>query len=193
MRKQLDRLVSWFGLALTLVLLVAGGLLTWGYFYVHSEISDQLSAQQIYFPPSDSPAVAGDQFAAMRQYGGQQLTTGPQAKVYANDFIAIHLQKIGGGKTYAQVSAAALADPTNTQLAATADTLFKGETLRGLLLTASAFWTVGTIAGIGAIVAFVGAIVMAVLTILGFRHASRETEVVTPPADATEAGIGSAA
>jgi hypothetical protein len=192
MRRQLDKLVSWFGLALTVVLLVAGGLLIWGYFYVHNEISDQLSAQQIYFPPSDSKAVAGDEFAAMRQYGGQQLTTGPQAKVYANDFIAIHLQEIGGGKTYAQVSAASLADPTNTQLANQANTLFKGETLRGLLLTASAFWTVGTIAGIGGIVAIVGAIVMAVLTILGFRHASKETDVMAPPADATEAGLSAA-
>ena len=93
----------------------------------------------------------------MRQYGGQQLTTGAQAEVYADHFIANHLIKIGGGKTYAQLSTEAQAQPNNAKLAAVVNTVFKGETFRGLLLNAYAFGTIGMIAGIAAVVAFIGA------------------------------------
>ena len=109
----------------------------------------------------------------MRQYGGQQLTTGAQAQVYADHFIAIHLKTIGGGKTYAQLSTEAQADPTNTKLAATVATMFKGETLRGLLLNAYAFGTMATIALYAAIAAFVGGGLMLVLSGLGFMHIRR--------------------
>jgi hypothetical protein len=103
-------------------------------------------------------------------YAGQQLVTGPQAATYANHFIAVHLSEVAGGKTYAQVSAAALAAPTNATLKTEAQTLFQGTTLRGLLLNAYAFGTVGKMAGIAAIVAFVGGGVILVLSILGFAH-----------------------
>jgi hypothetical protein len=109
----------------------------------------------------------------MRQYGGQRLTTGAQAEVYADHFIANHLKTIGGGKTYAQLSAEAQADPTNTKLAATVDTVFKGETLRGLLLNAYAFGTMATIAGIAAIAAFIAAALMLALSVLGLVHIRR--------------------
>jgi hypothetical protein len=109
----------------------------------------------------------------MRQYGGQQLTTGAQAEVYADHFIANHLKAIGGGKTYAQLSAEAIAQPKNTVLAAQVATVFKGETLRGLLLNAYAFGTMGMIAGIAAIAAFIAAAVMLVLSGLGLMHARR--------------------
>ena len=133
----------------------------------------QLAAQQIYFPAANSPAVAAPEFAAMRQYGGQQLTTGAQAEVYADHFIANHLKVIGGGKTYSQLSAEAIAQPKNAALAAQVATVFKGETLRGLLLNAYAFGTMGTIAGIAAIGAFIAAAVMLVLSGLGLLHARR--------------------
>ena len=87
----------------------------------------------------------------MRQYDGQQLTTGDQAEVYADHFIANHLKAIGGGKTYAQLSAESLADPKDVKLRARSQTMFKGETLRGLLLNAYAFGKMGTIAGIAAV------------------------------------------
>ena len=109
----------------------------------------------------------------MRQYGGQQLTTGAQAEVYADHFIANHLKVIGGGKTYSQLSAEAIAQPKNAALAAQANTVFKGETLRGLLLNAYAFGTMGTISGIAAIGAFIAAAVMLVLSGLGLLHARR--------------------
>ena len=50
------------------------------------------------------------------------------------------------------------------------NTLFKGETLRGLLLTAFAWSTVGTIAGYAALGAFLAGVVMLVLVLLGLRH-----------------------
>ena len=107
------------------------------------------------------------------KYAGQQMLTGQQAEAYANHFIAIHLQEIGGGLTYSQLSAKAMADPNNTVLAGQVATVFKGETLRGLLLNAYAFGKMGTIAGIGAIVAFAGAAFLLLMSALGFAHLRR--------------------
>jgi hypothetical protein len=136
-------------------------------------VHDQLAAQKIYFPPANSPAVAGDEFAPMRQYGGQMMTSGAQAEVYADHFIAMHLAGIGGGKTYAQLSAEAQENPNDQQLADQVQSMFRGETLRGLLLNAYAFGTVASIAGIAAIVSFGGAAMMLLLVALGFWHARR--------------------
>ena len=178
-RKALDRLVSWIGLSLAVLLIIAGSLLTWAHNFVSHEVKTQLSQQQSYFPAKGSPAIAAPEFSAMKQYAGQQLTTGAQAEVYADHFIANHLKTIGGGQTYAQLSSQAQADPTNTKLAATVDTMFKGQTLRGLLLNAYAFGTMATIAGIAAIAAFVGAALMLVLAGLGLLHARRSPTTET--------------
>ena len=145
-RRIIDLLLSWTGLVVAVVLLVAGGLLLYGSSFVKDQVHDQLATQKIFFPLANSDAVKGPQFAAMRQYGGQQFLTGPQAETYANHFIAVHLSEVAGGKTYSQVSAAALADPKNAALKEQVQTLFQGTTLRGLLLNAYAFWTVGVIA-----------------------------------------------
>lgn len=176
-RRTFDLLVGGAGLVLVAVLFVAGGLLTWGHNYIHNEVHTQLAAQKIVFPAASSPAVAGPEFAAMRQYGGQQMTTGAQAEVYADHFIANHLKTIGGGKTYAQLSAVAQTQPNNTKLAAQVNEMFKGETLRGLLLNAYAFGTIGTIAGIAAVVAFAAATVLLLLSALGLYHARRVNPV----------------
>ena len=105
--------------------------------FASGQVHDNLAAQQITFPAAGSPALtalpAADA-AAMTVYAGQQMTTGSQAETYADHFIAVHLKEIGGGQTYSQVSAAAQAAPTNTKLAGEVQTLFRGETLRGLLL-----------------------------------------------------------
>ena len=172
-RRTFDILMASAGLFLAITLIAAGGLLTWANSFIGNEVHTQLAAQQIYFPAANSAAVAAPQFAAMRPYGGQQLTTGAQAEVYADHFIANHLKVIGGGKTYAQLSAESIAQPTNTKLAAQVNTVFKGETLRGLLLNAYAFGTMGTIAGIAAIAAFIAAAFMLVLGGLGLMHARR--------------------
>jgi hypothetical protein len=155
---------------MVVVLAVAGGLLTWGHNYISNEVHNQLAAQQIVFPAANSAAVAAPEFQAMRQYGGQLMTTGAQAEVYADHFIANHLKAIGGGKTYSQLSAEAIAQPNNATLAAQVDTVFKGETLRGLLLNAYAFGKMATIAGIAAIAAFAAAGILLVLSLLGIYH-----------------------
>jgi hypothetical protein len=172
-RRTFDLLMSAVGLLLVAVLAVAGGLLTWGHNYIGNEVHTQLAAQQIFFPPNGSSAIAAPEFAAMHQYAGEQLTTGAQAEVYADHFIANHLKAIGGGKTYAQLSTEAMAQPTNTKLAAQVEEMFKGETLRGLLLNAYAFGTMGTIAGIAAIAALASAAVMLLLAGLGLYHSRK--------------------
>src|SRR5580700_5638925 len=180
-RRTFDILMAAGGLFLAVTLIFAGVMLPWAHTFIGNEVHTQLAAQQIYFPAANSKAVAAPEFAAMRQYGGQQLTTGAQAEVYADHFIANHLKAIGGGKTYAQLSAEAIAQPKNTVLAAQVATVFKGETLRGLLLNAYAFGTVGTIAGIAAIAAFIAAAVMLLLSGFGLIHARRtapETEIL---------------
>jgi hypothetical protein len=146
------------------------GFLFWGHSFITNQIGTELTAQQIYFPPANSAAItalpAADQ-PAMNQYGGQQLTTGTQAQVYADHFIKIHLNEIAGGQTYAQVSSKAQANPTDTKLAGQVQTLFRGETLRGLLLNAYGWWTVGTYAFYAAIGLAVAA--FAVLVALAFE------------------------
>jgi hypothetical protein len=185
-RKVVDYLVSSAGLIVAIVLLAVGGLMVWGHVFIDNQVHNQLASQKIFFPPKGSPATAAAPFAAMRKYAGQQLTTGAQAETYANHFIAIHLSEVAGGKTYAQVSSAALANPTNTTLKTEEATLFQGTTLRGLLLNAYAFGTVATIALWGAIVSFVGAAILLVLSGLGFAHARRVGRAVQAPAAVTE-------
>jgi len=180
-RKTFDALLTSFGLALAAVLLVSGGLLTWASSFVGDQVNTQLSQQQIFFPPK-GPATASPEIGPfLNQYAGQQLLTGQQAEAYADHFIAVHLKEAGGGLTYAQLSTKAQAAPDDTKLAGQVATMFKGETLRGLLLNAYAFGTMGRIAGIAGIGAFVGAAVMLLLSLLGFAHlrqVSPEEEVL---------------
>jgi hypothetical protein len=173
-RRTFDIILTAVGAVLTVGLLVAGGLLMWGYQFANSTVHDQLAAQQIYFPPKGSEALASPEIGPyLNKYAGQQLTSGAQAEAYADHFIAVHLKEIAGGKTYAQVSSQALANPTDTKLQGQVQTLFRGETLRGMLLNAYAFWKFGQIALYSAIAAFAAAAVMLVLTLLGARHLRR--------------------
>ena len=172
-RRTFDRLVSTEGLVLVPVLAVAGGLLTWAQKYITGEVRDQLAEQKIYVPASDSPELAAPEFEPVRQYAGQQLTTGDQAKVYADHFIANHLKALGRGKTYAELSGEALTRPDDPELAAKVQLMFRGETSRGLLLNAYAFGKMANIAGYAAIAAFSGAGLSLVFSILGFSHASK--------------------
>jgi hypothetical protein len=172
-RKTFDALATTVGLVLAVILLAAGGLMLWGHSFVDSQVHSQLAAQKIVFPPDNSPAIKAPEFAAMHQFAGQLMTNGAQAEVYADHFIANHLREIGGGQTYAQLSAKALADPKNTALADQVQTMFRGETLRGLLLNAYAFWKMGELALWGAIVSFIGAGLLLILSVFGFIHLRR--------------------
>ena len=172
-RKTFDKLLTSAGLVLAAVLLVAGGLLAWGATFTSTQVHDQLAAQQIFFPPAGSEGLSVKEFPTLQQYGSQQVVNGAQAEAYANDYIAAHIKAIGAGKTYSQLSTESRAKPDDAALKATVDTVFRGETLRGLLLNAFAFWKMGQIALFAAIAAFAGAAVMFVLSILGFVHLRR--------------------
>ena len=192
-RKVFDILTSTGGAVIVVILLIAGGFLTWGYSFANSNVKDQLSQQQIYFPPAAAFAhpkagteITPSMIPTVSQYAGQQLLTGAQAKVYANDFIKVPLSEMPYGGVYSKASAAAMKDPKNTQLQGVVSTIFKGTTLRGLLLEAYAFSTIATIMLYGAIAAFVGAAIMAILVGLGFWHARKtadETELIHPKAE----------
>ncbi len=155
-RRTFDALATTVGLVLAIILLAAGGLMLWGHSFVDSQVHNQLAAQKIVFPANGSPAIKAPEFAAMHQYAGQLMTTGAQAEVYADHFIANHLKVIGGGQTYAQLSGKALTQPNNVKLQAQVETMFKGTTLRSMLLSAYAFGKMGQLALWGAIVAFAG-------------------------------------
>ncbi len=183
-RRTFDAIIAAAGLVITAALLVAGGLLTWGHSFVNSEVHNQLAAQKIYFPAKNSPEITSlpkADAAAMSKYAGLQMTTGAQAETWADHFIAVHLIKIGGGQTYSQLSGKALADPTNTALAAQVETVFRGETLRGLLLNAYGYWEIGQIMLWAALAAFAAAAIMLALSVLGYAHLRRtapEAEVL---------------
>lgn len=180
-RKAFDTMVATGGLLVTVILLVAGGLLLWGHSFANSNVHSQLAEQQIVFPAQGSPALAPAAIGPfLNKYAGQQLTTGPQAEAYADHFIGVHVTEIAGGQTYAQVSTKLQLDPTNATLKAQQQALFQGETLRGLLLSAYGFSKFGEIALWASMASFVLAGLMALLSVLGLLHVRRvgETEEV---------------
>ncbi len=177
-RRVFDVITSTGGAVVVVALLVAGALLTWGHSFVNSNVHDQLAQQQIYFPPKAAFAhpkagseITPSMIPSVSQYAGQQLLTGQQTKVYANDFIAVHISELPYGGVYSKISAAALASPNNAQLQELKQTSFTGTTLRGLLLEAYAFSNIGQVMLWGAIASFALAAIMLVLVVLGFWHA----------------------
>lgn len=149
-----------------LVLAVGGSLLLWGGNFASNMVHDQLAQQRISFPAKGSPALDPKTFPGLQRYAGQSVDSGPKAKAYANQYIAVHLREIAGGKTYSEVSNLSRANPDDQQLAGQVQTLFRGETLRGLLLYAWGWSVVGHIATLVAYAAFAGAAV--VLIALGY-------------------------
>jgi hypothetical protein len=177
-RRVFDKLTSAGGVAAVVVLLVAGGLLTWGHSFVNSSVHNQLAHQQIYFPPTAAFAhaksgteITPSMIPSVSKYAGQELLTGPQAEAYADHFIAVHLSEMPYGGIYSKISAASLANPKNVQLKTLEQTSFQGTTLRGLLLEAYAFSKIGQVMLWGAIASFIMAAVMALLVGLGLWHA----------------------
>jgi hypothetical protein len=192
MRSAFDKLISWTGLLLVAVLLAAGGLLTWANTFVGDQVHDQLTMQDITMPSGGAleglpPADA----KAMQQYAGSKLDTGPEAKAYADHYILVHMNAASGGRTYEEVSGEfiAMSDQQKASeegqaLAGLRQTLFMGNTLRGLLLYGYAFATIGTIAGIAAYVSFGAAALLMVLVALGFWHARRVGHTAERPVTA---------
>ncbi len=187
-RRTIDSVLIGFGMVATVVFGVAGGLLTWGNSFASDYVGKELSSQNISFPAAEALTKEGR--TDLLSFAGASVNTGDEAEAYAS-FINGHLQGVADGATYADLGAserAAQADvkaavdagspqATIDELQAKADgitgqrnTLFKGETLRGLLLSAYAWSTVGAIAGYAAIGAFAAAAVMLVLVVLGVFH-----------------------
>ena len=190
-RRTIDSVLIGVGAVATAAFLVAGALLLWGSGFAANYVGDELSSQNISFPPAAALEEEGRE--DLLEHAGASVDTGPEAEAYAS-FIDGHLQEVAGGATYADLGTpereadaavqAAEAEGTDgatlagleadaAAISAQRNTLFKGETLRGLLLTAYAWSTVGRIAGLAAIAAFVAGGVMLVLVLLGLRHHHR--------------------
>jgi len=180
-RITFDKLVGTVGVALGVIMLVVGGLALWGSTYIHNTVRSELAAQKVFFPPAAAFAhpkagteITPSMIPSVSQYAGQPLLTGQQAQAYADQFIAVHLAEIGGGKTYAQLSALSMANPKNAVLAGQVQTVFRGDALRSMLLNAFGWWKVSQIAYIAALALFgLGAIAF-VAGIFGFALARRE-------------------
>jgi hypothetical protein len=173
-RKAIDKVFILLGSMAAIVLLGASVLGWVGYTFATSQVRNELSAQKVYFPVKGSPAFSPEEYPTIQKYAGQLVDDGPKAKAYANEYIGHHLKKIAGGKTYSEVSALAMKDPTNAKLQQQKATLFQGETLRGLLLgDGYGYWVFGMMAMYASIAAFAGAVVMFILVLLGIRHLKR--------------------
>jgi hypothetical protein len=189
-RRTFDKLVSYVGLGLAVLLLVFGGMLNFGAAFANDSVQTQLANQNISFPiEAGLPAETRDQ---LTKWAGKQVTTGEMARDYSDLFIWEHMKAAGTavlGKpaTYSEVSSAYLAaqrnsstDPAQLQkLSDLQDTLFMGNTLRGMLLEAYAFGTMGVIAGYAAIAAFAGGVLFLLLGIAGLMHIRRTPEDAT--------------
>jgi hypothetical protein len=187
-RRRIDRMLVAAGAVVAVVLAVAGGLLTWGSSFADDYVGDELRSQNIFFPDADALREEGrDDLVG---YAGEQVSTGGEAEAYAS-YINGHLEGIADGQTYADLGAVSRAanaavteavesgatDDEVAELQATADeitgqrdSLFRGETLRGLLLSTFAWSTIGNIAFIASVVAYVAAAVMVVLVVFGLFH-----------------------
>lgn len=189
-RRTLDVLFSAGGIALASLLLVLGLVMTSNANFAKDYVNDQLSQQNITFTPAAALTDEEKQSACVVKYAGQPLTTGKQAECYANDYIGLHVKAVADGQTFADLGAPQRALAADVEAAQAAndpalpglqeqlttiteqrETLFKGETLRGLLLTSFGFSVFGVKGEQVATVAYMVAALLALLSIAGFVHA----------------------
>jgi hypothetical protein len=180
-RSLVDRLISWTGIVMAVALLGLGAAAIFGGSFAMSNVRDRLAPQNITFPPIS--AMTPQEKVEVGSFAGQKVDTGTEAEAFSR-YIAGHLALINNGKTYSETSAAARTEgipaKTAADLAVKADLLFKGETLRSILLNAYGWWTVGQItlwAGIGAALA---GLLLSVFSAFGFFHARRARNGSSP-------------
>ncbi len=189
-RKTFDKIVTSIGAALTVFLLVAAALLNWGATFANDSVKSQLENQNISFPAAETMPEATR--AQLAKWAEQKVTTGEMARDYSDLYIWEHMKAsavatIGKEATYSEVSGMYMGlvrgGSTDTaqiaKLGELRQTLFMGNTLRGMLLEAYAFGTLGVIAGYGAIAALIGGILMLILTVAGIIHLRRTPEDAT--------------
>jgi hypothetical protein len=173
-RRMWDTLISGAGAVVAIVLLALGAAAIYGGSFALDNVKERLAPQNITFPPAEAMTPA--EKAEVGEFAGARVDTGTEAEAFSR-YIGLHLTEVNGGATYSETSAAARAEGISedkaAELSGMADTLFKGETLRGILLNAFAWGTVGTItlyAGFGLMIA---GLILAIMAILGFRHARK--------------------
>jgi hypothetical protein len=194
-RRTLDVLFGLGGIALAGLLLALGLVMTSNANFAKGYVTSQLAQQNVKFKTAETLTPEEAKSACLVTFAGQPLTTGKQAECYANDFIGLHVKSVANGQTYADLGAPqtaltakvkaatsandpALSDLQKQLTAVTAqrETLFKGETLRGLLLTSFGFSVFGVKAAQAATVAYGVAGLLALLSIAGFAHARRTSK-----------------
>lgn len=189
-RRTFDKIVTAIGAGLTVFLFVAAGLLNWGATFAEDSVRSQLENQNISFPAVEAmPEATANQLA---RWAEMKVTTGEMARDYSDLYIWEHMKAsaiaaLGKPATYSEVSGMYMGlirggSSDTAQIAKLGElrqTLFMGNTLRGMLLEAYAFGTMGVIAGYGALAAFVGGALMLLLTLLGFIHLRRTPENAT--------------
>lgn len=172
-RKVLDKVLMWLGAALALVFLAGSVLAWWGFNFANDQIKSQLVQEKIYFPKAGTPALDPKEFPGLQQYAGTQVDNGDKARAYADEYIWVHMMKSSDGKTYAEVSEAARANPKDQKLSALKATLFQGDMLRSSLLTAYAFSRFGVIAYWAMAACLAGAGIMVLVFLFSFWHLRR--------------------
>lgn len=157
-KKLKNEIYSNLAIVIAVVLLAVGGLAYWAHSFIGDMVQRELAAQKVYFPEKGSPAFDAATYPELQKYAGQIVDTPDKAEAYANGYIGRHLQKVANGKVYSEVSAESMKNPTDQKLQQQKQTLFQGETLRGLLLTSGyGFGTVAKIAGTASLVLVVAA------------------------------------
>lgn len=138
------------------VLLVAGPVMVFRGRVGRGQIQRELAEQKIAFPQVDALP------AALARYAGRQVTTGGQARAYA-DLIASHVATATSGRTYAQIAEEWQATGrTDERLVRLRETAFMGQTLRGSLLGAYQAWEITTlVAGLGCVNTAIGVVFLA--------------------------------
>lgn len=189
-RKTFDKIVTAIGAGLTIFLFASAFLLNWGANFAEESVSSQLENQNISFPAAEAMPEATK--AQLAKWSEMKVTTGEMARDYSDLYIWEHMKAsaiaaVGEPATYSEVSGMYMGlvrgGSTDTEqitkLADLRQTLFMGNTLRGMLLEAYAFGTMGTIAGYGALAALLGGLLMLILTIAGLMHIRRTPESAT--------------
>ena len=189
-RKNFDKIVTAVGFGITVILFVGAGLLNWGASFAQDSVKNQLDNQNISFPAAEAMPEATK--AQLAKWSEMKVTTGEMARDYSDLYIWEHMKgasiaAVGKPATYSEVSGMYMGltrgGSTDTaqieKLGALRETLFMGNTLRGMLLTAYAFGTLGVIASYGAIAALLGGVVMLLLSIAGLIHIRRTPESAT--------------
>lgn len=172
-QKDLSKLKGTGAFLLAVILLISSGLALWGRNFADDQVREQLVQEKIRFPEAGSPALDPEKYPGLQQYAGQLVDTGPKAKAYANEFIWQHMMDASDGRSFAEVSSEARANPGDEELADLRQTLFEGSMLRSSLLTAYAFSVFGLVAGYAALISLGGAVLLTLVVVLYFAKARR--------------------